>query len=201
MKRRNILAVLIVLVVLVTGCSAIKVKRIEGDEAIDFSGRWNDTDSRLTAKEMIDDSLSALWLNSFSEKSQRSPVVIVGAIINKSHEHINAELFTKDLERSLIRSGRVKFVASPQERGQIRQEREDQHAGYTSPETRKAIGRETGADFMLIGSINSIKDDTRGRYLILYEVNLELIDLETNEKAWIGQKNIRKVVTRSKYSL
>ena len=203
MQRRMIGTAISVMIAMIfaAGCSSTKVKRIEGDQVIDFSGRWNDTDSRMVAKEMIDDSLKGSWLGNFSEKNHRSPVVIVGAIINKSYEHINPELFTKDLERNLIRSGRVKFVASPQERGQVREERNDQYQGYTSKETRKAIGKETGADFMLMGTINAIKDETKGRYLILYEVNLELIDLETNEKAWIGQKDIRKIVTRSKYSL
>jgi penicillin-binding protein activator len=199
--RRLAAVSLVVLAVFVAGCSTTKVKRIEGDEVIDFSGRWNDTDSRLTAKEMIDDSLGSWWLNSFYEKNKRSPVVIVGTITNKSHEHINSETFTKDLERSLMKSGRVKFVASRQERGEIREEREDQHKGYTAKETRRKIGQETGADYMLIGSINSITDNTKGRYLVLYEVNLEMIDLESNEKVWIGQKDIRKVVTKSKYSL
>lgn len=203
MNKQRILAgiLLVVLVAFVSGCSTTKVKRIEGDEIIDFSGRWNDTDSRLTAKEMIEDSLAGFWLNTFSEKNRRPPVVIVGTITNKSHEHINSELFTKNLERSLLKSGRVKFVASRQERGEIREEREDQHKGYTAKETRKKIGRETGADYMIIGTINSITDNTKGRYLVLYEVNLEMIDLETNEKVWIGQKDIRKVVTKSKYSL
>ena len=203
MQKRQILAAIYVVIftVFVTGCASTKVKRIETDEPIDFSGRWNDTDSRLVAKEMIEDSLQSPWLREFTEKNRHAPVVIVGTVTNKSYEHINPELFTKNLERSLIKSGKVKFVASRSERGEIREEREDQHQGYTSPETRTRIGRETGADFMLIGSINSIKDETKGRYVILYEVNLELVDLETNEKAWIGQKDIRKVVTRSKYSL
>ena len=200
-KRIGLGVCAVVLLAFVAGCSTTKVKRIEGDEVIDFSGRWNDTDSRLTAKEMIDDSLQQPWLTEFRDKNSRPPVVIVGTITNKSHEHINAELFTKDLERSLLRSGRVKFVASRQERGEIREEREDQHKGYTSKETRQRIGQETGADYMIIGSINSITDNTKGRFLVLYEVNMEMIDLETNEKVWIGQKDIRKVVTKSKYSL
>ena len=191
----------VILIAFAAGCSTTKVKRIEGDEAIDFSGRWNDTDSRLVAKDMVADSLQNLWISDFTTQHHHKPVVIVGTVINKSSEHINSALFTKNLERSLMNSGRVKFVASRQERGEVREEREDQQQGYTAKETMKAIGRETGADFMLIGTINSITDNTKGRYLVLYNVNLELVDLETNEKVWIGQKDIRKVVTKSKYSL
>jgi uncharacterized protein (TIGR02722 family) len=203
MQKQRIFAAMsvVVLMVFVAGCSTTKVKRIENEQPIDFSGRWNDTDARLVAKEMIEESEQGPWLREFSEKHGRVPVVIVGTVTNKSYEHINPDLFTKDLERSLIKSGKVKFVTSRPERGEIRDEREDQQKGYTSPETRRAMGKETGADFMLIGDINALKDETKGRYVILYEVNLELVDLETNEKVWIGQKNIRKVVTRSKYSL
>jgi CRISPR/Cas system-associated protein Cas7 (RAMP superfamily) len=63
------------------------------------------------------------------------------------------------------------------------------------------FGKETGADFIVLGSINSVKDEVSGRYVILYQVNLELVDIETNQKVWIGQKNIKKSVKRSKYSL
>jgi hypothetical protein len=40
----------------------------------------------------------------------------------------------------------------------------------------------------------------RGKYVILYQVNLELINLTNNQKVWIGQKEIKKVVSRAEYS-
>lgn len=54
---------------------------------------------------------------------------------------------------------------------------------------------------MLQGSINSVKDETRGQYAIMFQSNLELIDMTTNEKVWIGQKKIKKVVKRPQYSM
>ena len=53
---------------------------------------------------------------------------------------------------------------------------------------------------MLQGSINTIKDEIKGKYVILYQVNLELIELESNLKAWIGQKEIKKYVKRSRFT-
>ncbi|MCK5581592.1 MAG: penicillin-binding protein activator LpoB [Candidatus Omnitrophica bacterium] len=189
------------LAVLFAGCSTTTVKRVEVDEQIDLSGKWNDTDSQLVSAEMIDDCTHQRWVGDFKSENGRVPVVIVGVIKNRSHEHINTMVFIKDLERQLLNSGRVKFVASKDERGQVRAEREDQQKGYTDPATIKKIGKETGADFILIGSINTIKDETKGRYVILYQTNLELIDIETNQKVWIGQKYLKKVVKKSKYSL
>lgn len=183
------------------GCSTTKVKRVDVKEIIDLNGRWNDTDSRLVSEELIRDVLNRPWIPKFQGKNSRLPVIIVGEITNKSHEHINAAVFTKDLELHLLNSGKIKFVASKNERIQVRGERDEQHKGFTNPETIKAIGRETGADFILIGSINSIKETDKSRYVILYQINLELIDIENNEKVWIGQKAIKKLVKRSKYSL
>jgi len=191
---------LIVVLGLVSGCGR-GVKRYGVDKTIDLSGRWNDTDSRLVAEEMIKDCLMRPWINRFDEKNDREPVVIVGTVVNRSHEHINSQVFTKDLEMTLLNSGQVKFVASKKERQEVRDERDSQQKGYTDEETIKATGLETGADFMLKGSINSVKDEIKGKYVILYQVNLELIDLTNNQKVWIGQKEIKKFVKKGKFTL
>jgi len=188
--------------VFAVGCASTKVERIDVDKTVDYSGRWNDSDSRMTAKDVITDCVGRFWIKNFREQEGRKPVVIVGDFKNRTEEHLNMDVFLKDLERALINSGEVKFVASADERGGLRQERVDQNTeGYTAPETVKAIGQEIGADFMLIGSVNSIKDEASGRYVILYQVNTELIDLRTNEKVWFGQNHLKKVVTKTKYSL
>ena len=186
---------------LVAGCG-IKVKRTDVDKTVDLSGQWNDSDSRMVAESMIKDCLARPWMDKFNEKSKREPVVIVGTVTNRSHEHINSQVFTKDLEMSLLNSGLVKFVASKEERGEVREERqEQQEGGFTDKSTAAEMGKETGADFMLQGSINSVKDEIKGKYVILYQVNLELVDMSTNQKVWIGQKEIKKVVSKSKFSL
>ena len=197
-----VLVTMIASLSMITGCSsAPKVTRTEIDKTVDLSGRWNDTDSRLVAQEMIKDCLQRPWVNNFTEKFHRDPVVIVGTINNKSQEHIDSEVFIKDLERNLLNSAKVKFVASSEEREDVRDERADQKTGYTARETIKPKGRETGADFMLQGSVHSIKDEIKGKYVILYQVNLELVNLTDNQKIWIGQKEIKKVVSRPGFSL
>ena len=177
---------------LVTGCST-KVTRMDVNEAVDLSGEWNDTDSRLVAEEMIPDALSHPWTSNFAGETGRAPTVIVGTIRNLSHEHINVNTFVADLERALINSGRVEFVASSDERGEIRAERTDQDLN-ASEETRNEAGQEAGADFMLKGQINTIvdaQDDEQVRY---YQVDLTMISLANNKKVWLGQKKIKKLV-------
>jgi uncharacterized protein (TIGR02722 family) len=177
----------------VSACSTT-VERLDLSEAKDLSGAWNDTDSRLVSEEMIRDSLSRAWLQEWSGKSK--PAVIVGEVRNLSHEHINVNTFTLDVERALINSGKVDFVATKTERKGIREERKDQDI-HAREDTRNPMGKELGADFILTGTINTIVDPSGSTQVRFYQVNMTLTSLADNRKVWIGQKEIRKLVTRS----
>lgn len=182
---------------MLSGCGASKtVTRVEPDEQIDLSGDWNDTDSRLVAEEMIKDVLARPWLGEFKGDKKRTPVVIVGTVRNRTSEHIATTAFIKNLERELINSGRVDFVANKEERQEVRDERTDQQE-FSSAESLKKFQQETGADFMLRGDITSIIDAEGGQQVKYYQVNLELVNVETNRKAWIGEKKLKKLVSQS----
>lgn len=184
----------------ISGCGK-KVTRVAADSTIDLSGKWNDTDSRLVADEMIGDCLSRPWYTSNYAGKTPVPTIIVGDVRNKSHEHINVETFIKDLERTLINSGKVEFVANKTERVQLREEKADQMSGNTSQETLKEAGNESGADLMLIGSINTIADQEGNKAVMYYQIDLELIEILTHKKLWIGDKKIKKYITRSSTKL
>ncbi len=185
-----------VLLISLASCSSRKVTRVSPDQQIDLSGRWNDTDSRLTAEAMIEQSLNEKWLENFSKAhSGQAPVVIVGLVQNKSHEHIDAETFIKDLEKAFINSGRVRLVQAGEKRDEIRRERADQQE-FSSSETMKKWGREIGADFMLQGTINSIVDQYNKEQLTYYQIDLELTNIETSEIVWIGDKKIKKYINK-----
>lgn len=185
---------------LFSGCvPSQSVSRVAADTQTDLSGRWNDTDARLVAEEMISDALSQPWLSNYNQDHSEQPVTIVGRVRNETMEHIDTEVITKEMERAFINSGQVQVVASQQEREQLREERQDQQS-FASYETTSALAQEVGADFMLIGNINSIVDESMSGKdaAIFYKVNLELIDVETNRKVWIGNKEIKKLIERRK---
>lgn len=195
MKKRAFLITLAALSLLaLSGCKT-KVKRVDVEETIDLSGRWNDTDSQLVSKEMIGDLANRPWIEEYTAKNGKKPVVIVGPVRNLSSEHIATETFTKDLERELINSGRVTFVANPVERDPLREERRQQQT-WSTAETQKRLAAETGADYMLLGSINTIIDQEGKESVKFYQINLELVHLESSEKAWIGDKKIKKYVKK-----
>lgn len=197
--RKNIFFLMIVFL---TGCmGAAQVSRVDVNETIDLSDRWNDTDSRLVSQEMIEDMMTFPWMKIFEMKNKgENPTIIIKRIRNKSHEHIAVDTFINDIKRAGIRSGKIEFVVGGAERNDIREERKDQDI-YASEESRAEMGNEEGADFVLSGSINSMVDEIKGKRLTFYQVDLKLVDISKNKEVWAGQKKIKKVMKRSKFSV
>jgi uncharacterized protein (TIGR02722 family) len=179
------------------GCGpSQQISRVSADQQTDLSGRWNDTDSRLVAEQMISSLLSRPWLDDFVSKNDKKPTVIIGTIRNLSSEHIQTEMFTKSIERELVNSGKVIFVAGKKEREEVREERLDQQSQATE-ESAKKLAAELGADYMLRGTITDQVDRAGGTETKFYQIDMELVDVESNAKAWMDTKQIKKVIQRS----
>ena len=193
--RRIFIGTLVVLTIaLINGCANRKITRVDPNETIDLSGRWNDSDSRLVSEEMIGDLLTSAWIPRYLKANDKRPVVVVGLVENKSHEHINSETFIKDVEKAIIRDGNIRLVVAGEKRNELRKERAEQQ-DYASPETTKKWGKELGADFILQGTINSIVDSFKKQKVVTYQIDLQLTNIETNEVVWMGDKKIKKQIS------
>lgn len=196
MKKIHIALFVTSLLLIISACTPKReVQRISTDQSVDLSGRWNDSDSRMVADDMIKQLLHDKWINYYnSQNPNKRPILIVGLIRNKSHEHIDASTFIKDIERAIIQDGSARLVQAGSKREDLRQERVDQQ-NFASSETAKNWGLELGADYMLQGTISSIVDSYKKEKIVFYQINLELSHLETNEIVWIGEKKIKKYIT------
>jgi uncharacterized protein (TIGR02722 family) len=190
--KRSVLIILISIFL----CSCIsqrQVTRVDESSTYDLSGRWNDVDSQMVSEEMIEESLTGYWLHDFLKDYNRKPVLIVGLIKNKTTEHISTDVFIKDIERAYINSGEVRVVQAGHAREELRRERSNQ-VHNLAVETTMRWGRELGADFILQGVMNSITDQYNNQKVVFYQTDLEISNIETGEKVWMGTKKIKKVI-------
>ncbi len=194
--RRLPRLLLLALFVGVAGGCAKHVTRIDPNSVTDLSGRWNDTDSRLVANALIQQTLSGAWVREYSAgHGGTAPTVIVGAVRNTTMEHIPVQTFVRELENALVNSGTVRVVASAAERQEVRAERTDQQE-QARADTRVKLAQEQGARYMLQGDIQSIEDAEGREKVVYYQVDATLIDLESNAKVWVGQHRIKKYIER-----
>ena len=172
------------------------VKRVDADTQIDLSGYWNDTDVRIVCEALINDCLRNPRVDQAVRAMGRTPMVIVGRFRNESSEHINTAIISSTMESAIFNSGRLDFVAGGDLRDEIRIERADQQ-NNASPETMARLRNETGADYMMTGTVRSIVDRDGNQSVRTYFVTAELTDIETNQRIWMGQNSeIKKLVTQ-----
>ncbi len=197
-RRVGGLALVAALGLTIAACGGKQVSRIDPNSVTDLSGRWNDTDSRLVARALIEQSFENRWAERHADRNGgEPPTVIVGTFENRTMEHVPVNTFLNDLERALINSGKVQLVASQEEREEVRAEREDQQE-HARADTRAELGQELGADYILQGELQSIEDQEGGEKIIYYQADAELVNLQSNVKVWTGQHRIKKYIERSR---
>ena len=200
-RSTTLLSAIVLSSAMLTACGPKKVTRTSANstEGGDLSGYWNDIDANLVSQEMINDCLSRPWASNFqSENDGAKPVVkLMGVQKRTDDRNVNTQYFSKKLEREMLNSGRVRVVAAWGQDNVNLIERARQ-ARTADDETAKSQGNEVGADFTLQTIVNSQNEtDGGGKSVRAYMVNMELVNVETNEKVWIGEKRIRKVIDQA----
>lgn len=198
MKNKIIIANLtIILATFFVSCASTSVKRYSSNDKVkDLSGYWNDNDVNLVCTALIDSCIKSKRVAEFEKKYKRTPVVIIGTIRNKSVERIDTSILSKRFQNVIINDGTLEFVADANQREELRSEKYDQ--ADNAYDTAKSIGNEIAADFMLQGSVTTIVDTAGREQVRTYQVDMQLIDLETNKIIWSDQNNdIKKYIKKS----
>jgi penicillin-binding protein activator len=185
---------IILLLVLLSFISCSRsVTRIDPSQSIDLSGRWNDTDSRQVADQMIHDLLKSDGFKKYADMLGRKPVIVVGIIKNKTTEHIEAANYIKKFEMVIFNSGIADLVEADEFRDKLRKERAEQQ-DFADPKTVAQWGKEIGADVMLFGEMSSETDVYQKKKVVNYITTLFLTNIESNKRIWYGQHEIKKFV-------
>jgi len=173
------------------------VKRVDPAASTDIDYRFNDEDARQVLAAMTADCLSRPWVDNWRRSNGgKDPIIFLGNVKNNTQEYINTQLYTTNIQRELLNSGKVRVKAEKDARQELRDERLD--TKYNDPETVKQIAKELNADFALVGAVNDNKQRTNdGRVVVnYYQFDMQLINVETAEKVWIQTKEIKKVASR-----
>jgi uncharacterized protein (TIGR02722 family) len=191
--------------VLLASCassSAPSVSRVPATEQTDLSGYWNDTDVRIVCESLINDCLNSPRVaQAIAAKSSGRPVVLVGSFRNEGSEHIDTAIISSTMEVAIFNSGKLDFVAGGSTRLELREERQDQQIN-ASEATASRLANETGADFLLTGTVRTIVDRAGNQTVRTYFVFAEMTDIETNARMWMAQNSeIKKVIVQPRYRL
>ena len=182
--------VLVSALALGTGCSAFhsSVTEVNVNTAKPMDASYDCSDLRWLGNSFGSEIAAAPLVNQATKK----PILVVMGIENRTSRHVDTKAITDTIRTVVINSGKANFVNESQ-RDTLLKEQGYQLANCT-PETRTAIGRQLGAQYMLTGSLVEIqKEEPRQiraskKEEIYYQLRVELTDLETGLIAWTQQK-------------
>jgi len=158
--------------------------------------RFSENDMQLIAKKMVGSLLNSPSLAG----TETSPAVMVGRMRNRTTEHIDMVMLSDKVKTALIQSGRFRFVDAMNRR-EIAEEYEYQQSGYVDPAQAKAPGSQTGADFMLTGTLTANTQQVGKEKLVYYKATFQLTELATSEIVWTDEKEIRKAYKKRSIGL
>ena len=197
---RNDLPISLVLGFIIScGGPSVHVQRVDAGQTTDLSGKWNDTDADLTSRALVEQCLTAPWLADFNNAEKRRPVLRVRDIVLKVDEHIDPQVFIKSIERLLLNSGKVRVLAQQgAEQASVVKEQAHGQSGLVSADSAPGVGEELGADFVVVVRMATVLDQTEATRIKLYKINFELIHSTSGEKVWIGDHQIKKLITQDR---
>jgi len=181
-------------IVIGVGC-ATNVKYEDATKVETTTADFGSTDLQQIANKMVDSLLSFPPI--VQTTSERSPVIFVDTIKNKTLEHIDTESITDSARTKILRSGKFRFVDMTKVDATKKQFEFQNESGMVNQATAAAFGRQIGAEYMLYGNFASIVKKSDNVKDIYYKFTLNLMELETGIIEWADEKEIRKISKRS----
>jgi len=158
--------------------------------------RFSENDLQLIAKTMV----TSLSASPRIAGSDASPAILVGKMRNRTTEHIDMESLADKVRNALVQSGKFRFVDGAN-RADIAGEYEYQGSGYVDPKQAKGPGSQTGADYLLTGTLTSNVQEVGKDKLVYYKATFQLTGLLTSEIVWSEEKEIRKAYKKRSIGL
>lgn len=179
--------VLLLTLLLAAGCVLLRGPDHPDAEA---RGRWDSSDARQAVRTLVGEMMSSEWLERFREGHEHPPSVLLGELTNETREKIDTNALSRRLLEALRGSGEVTVTDSKElpSSGSGEENR--------SYERLMRMGREAGADYLLVGNLHALARRTENpeRALVSYRLNFELIHITSNRKAYLGNWQIKKLV-------
>jgi uncharacterized protein (TIGR02722 family) len=191
--KANATFILTLTALLSWGCSAQRQVSYQDPTKVEtLTESFGSTDLQGISERMVS---SLVRLPQIAEGSR--PVVQVSTVKNKTTEHIDTKSITDKIRTALVKTGMVRFTATSDASDELIGTLDyQQGSGLVSPSTRKKIGKQVGADYLLYGEIDSIVKRSGRTSDVYYKFTLNLVDIESGLIEWSDEKEIRKEANR-----
>ncbi len=152
------------------GCSSSATSKTDSKIG---NKNWSITDSEFITDSLVTKILHSKKIKEFDGKQK--PIIIVGKIENLSTEKIDVGLLEKNIERSLLNSGKVTFITSKEKREITRNNRKTRNYFNSKKEFGKYL-KPLKSDLFIDGKFELTIDSLNNFVSKKYQLSIMIFD-------------------------
>ncbi len=180
------LCLFVLLALSLVGCSSFKAQRVdrtEGDEkALSITDKWVQRDTEDAVKDLIKQMERHPSFQEVLKNSKKKLKIFIAEVQNETSEpYFPIRDINDELLNEFSYSGKFTLVDA-EARGKLLKEIQYQNDGMVDPAQAKSIGKQFGADVLVLGSVRMQPESRDGKTIKQYSVNLRMTNLETSEE-------------------
>ena len=195
----------LIFLALISSCGAkiqsTRMSTAQGDEqAMSITDEWVMTDTKLAIKEVISQVQRHNGYRRYLSKMQGRPKIFIAEVQNNTADAYFpvADLNDELLNEFSISGGYV--LIDEAARNRILNEIKYQNDGMIKMEDVRKIGKQSGANLLIFGTINMRPHTLNGKTIKEYSVNIRMTDIESGEEVLRTRYTISKYSKRSNFS-
>jgi uncharacterized protein (TIGR02722 family) len=157
---------------------------------------WSPADLNRIANQMTASISRARWFS--RSRGANIRWILANEMANDTDEHINTRVIMEKIRTALINQHEVRFL-DDQALTDILRQQQLQQSDLFNRDTVVKIGRLVGARLVLRGRISNMRRRADLRTANVFNVTLQVVDLQTGDIRWTDEAQIARLTTRSRY--
>lgn len=184
--KTSLFLVALTMMMLLTGCSSFKAERVDankGDEkALSITDKWVIKDTETAVKDILDQIAKHKGFQRYLGETKRKPKLFIMEVQNETSEpYFPIADMNDELLNEFSASGEYTLIDN-QARDKILKEVKYQAEGMVDPAQMVQIGKQTGADLIILGAVRMNPESRDGKTIKQYTVNMRMTNLKTSEE-------------------
>lgn len=200
--KASLTLVAIAMTMLLTSCSSFKAERVDGakgdEKALSITDKWVLKDTEIAVKDMLEQIQKHKGFQRYLGDSKKKPKIFIMEVQNETSEpYFPIADMNDELLNEFSASGEYTIIDN-QGRDKILKEIKYQAEGMVDPSQMVQIGKQTGADLIILGAVRMNPETRDGKTLKQYTVNLRMTNLKTSEEVLRVRSKAQKYSEQAK---
>ena len=200
--KRSLSLLALAMTLILTSCSSFKAERVDGEKgdekALSITDKWVLKDTENAVKDILEQIGKHKGFQRYLGETKKKPKLFIMEVQNETSEpYFPIADMNDELLNEFSASGEYTLIDN-QAREKILKEIKYQAEGMVDPAQMVQIGKQTGADLIILGAVRMNPETRDGKTIKQYTVNMRMTNLKTSEEVLRVRSKAQKYSEQSK---